>query len=42
MPIRTFARDIEHLCRSFGLSPWTVYVLVFPLVVAGLVDLYRI
>ena len=43
IPIRTLAShaDIAHFDRSLGLSRWIVFVVGTPLVLAGLVDLYR-
>jgi hypothetical protein len=42
VPIRTFAQgDIGHLCQGLGLPPWSVCVVLTPLVVVALLDLHR-
>jgi hypothetical protein len=43
LPLRTFSTDgdVTHFVEGSGWSRWAIYVVVTPLVVWGIVDLYR-
>ncbi|MDO1585422.1 hypothetical protein [Rhizobium oryzicola] len=43
VPIRTFSPtgDIANICAALHISPWRIYIFIFPIVIEGIMNFYK-